>query len=252
MSMARPPRDIRLFDRAELAAFVEENAGTLLEDEALAVLANRHCGGRQCDLVAQVPRLVAFHSVRMRLVAHRATGRAHALKLLHYLRWNDLMRLSVEVTIPPPVRRAVEELMLVRAPELTRGERIASARSCSSALIRHFLADPDERIFASLLVNPRLREDDLVAAASSEKITPDQIRCLAADSKWSQRTPIRRAIAMNPRSPRAAAAEQLLYFSSRELQTIHDHPATPVYVRRCIERLGEHAASGGRRLRSGR
>jgi hypothetical protein len=240
------PRDIRLLERAELHAFVAENVRTLLEDEAVAVLANRHCSGRQCDLIAQVPRLVAFYSVRLRLVAHRGTGRAHALKLIHYLRWPDLMRLSIDMTVLPPVRRGIDALMLLRAPELTKGERIASARSCSGALIHHFLRDPDERIFASLLVNPRLREDDLVAAAASDRITPEQLRVLASAPKWSQRTPVRRAVAMNPRSPRAVAAAQLPHLSARELEAIHGHPATTVYVRRCIERLALHASSAAR------
>src|SRR3978361_968541 len=99
---------IRRFSSTELAAFVAANASSLLEDEALALLDNVHCTAAICGTLARNQRLTAFYSVRLRLVRHRATPLTHAVKLVHYLHWPDLLRLSVDVTVQAQVRRAID------------------------------------------------------------------------------------------------------------------------------------------------
>lgn len=228
---------LRSADRQELSRFVSENLPGLAEDEVLAVLENPYVTPQLIGRIAQVPRLTGFYAVRVRLVGHRQTPQAHAVRLVHYLHWFDLLRLSIDVHVPAPVRRAIDTQLLARVEKLTLGERISSARACSHALIKAFLYDTHPKVFESLLVNKRLREDDLVALATSERATPDQLRMLAEDSRWSYRYPIRRALVLNPRTPRASAASQLRYLSKTDLHRIHSNPATSVYVRRCIERL---------------
>jgi hypothetical protein len=230
-------RDIRSFRREELAAFVAENLKHLLEDEALAILDNPIVSVGILQMIAQTARLTAFYSVRLRLVAHRGTPQAHAIKLVHYLYWTDLIRLSIDVKVPAPVRRSIDNLLLLKVDKLSLGEKIASAKRCSAALIKVFVKDPDPRVLASLMVNQRVREEDLLLVAGSDRASPDQLRLLAADHKWSYRYAIRKALAMNPRTPRSVAASQLRFLSRRDLRTIHRHPATSVYLRRCIERL---------------
>lgn len=237
--------DIRSLGREALHDLVFESAAQLLEDEALAVLDNPQCSTRICEAIARIQRLTGFRSVRVKLVAHRAAPRAQALKLVHYLYWADLLRLSVDVTVPAAVRRAIEQQMLVRIAELTLGEKVAAARSCSGTIVRVMLEEPDERIFEALLINPRLREEDLVALASSETAPPAKLRLLAADRKWSRRLAIRRALAGNPATPRGIAAAQLPHLSSTDLARIYRHPATPAYVRLCIERLKRRRLSDG-------
>ena len=100
-----------------------------------------------------------------------------------------------------------------------------------------FLYDPHPRVFAALLVNQRLREDDLLALIASRRATPDQLRMIAEDIRWSYRYGVRKALVLNPDTPRAAAASQLKFLSRRDLRMIHANPQTSVYVRRCIERL---------------
>jgi hypothetical protein len=223
--------------RADLAAFVAENAAALAEDEVLAVLDNPYVSPQIIGRLAQVPRLTAFYAVRVRLVAHKQTPQAHAVKLVHYLYWFDLLRLSVDVHVPAPVRRAIDTQLLARVEKLTLGERISSARACSHALIKAFLFDTHPKVFESLLINKRLREDDLLALASSDRATAEQLLMLAQDAKWSYRYAIRKALVLNPRTPRAAAASQLRYLSRIDLRRIHSNPSTTVYVRRCIERI---------------
>ncbi|HUR83555.1 MAG TPA: hypothetical protein VM733_22555 [Thermoanaerobaculia bacterium] len=213
-------------------------AAMLHEDEALAILDNPFVTPQHIGRIAQTPRLTGFYAVRVRVVAHRQTPQAHAVKLVHYLYWFDLVRLSIDVQVPAPVRRAIDTLLVSRADKLSLGEKVSSARRCSPALIKVFLYDPHPLVFESLLVNKRLREDDLLALIASERATREQLLMIAADARWSYRYAIRKALVLNPSTPRAAAASQLRYLSQRDLRAIHANPETSVYLRRCIERLG--------------
>jgi hypothetical protein len=229
--------DIKSLGREELGAFVAENLGMLLEEEALAVIANVNVTPQILGKIAQTPRITGFHSVRVRLVAHRQTPQAHAVKLVHYLYWIDLLNLSVDVQVPAPVRRSVDTQLLARVEKLSLGERVTSARRCSQALVKVFLYDANPRVFEALLVNKRLREDDLLALIASHRATREQLRMIAEDMRWSHRYAVRKALVLNADTPRAAAASQLKYLSRRDLRSIHSNPNTSVYVRRCIERL---------------
>jgi hypothetical protein len=237
MTIVPSSRHIRSFARDALADFVAANIKTLTEEEALAVLGNAYVTPQICQTIAQSQRVTAFYSVRIRLVENRATPQAHAVKLVHYLHWPDMVRLSVDVRVPQPVRRAIETLLLLRVDKLSLGEKVASAKRCSSALIRVFLFDPDAKVFSALLLNQRVREDDLLLIAGSDRASAEKLQLIAGDRKWSSRYAVRKALVMNPHTPRSTAASQLRFLSNRDLHQIHRHPATSVYLRRCIERL---------------
>ena len=228
---------LKSFTRDKLADFLAENLAGLTEDEVLAVLENPHIAPKALAAIAQNQRFAAYYSVRVRLVAHRQTPQAYAIKFVHYLYWPDLVRLSVEVTVPAMVRRAIDTVLLMRVSKLALGERIASAKRCSPALIKVFLFDRDPKVFASLLLNQRLREDDLLLLVNSAEATSEQLTMIAADRKWSYRYAIRKALVLNLRTPRAVAASQLRWLSRRDLVSIHENPATSTYLRRVIERL---------------
>ena len=230
-------RAIRSLPRDPLRRLVAEAVTQFAEKEALAVLENVHCDAVICQKIVQVQRLVAFYSVRLRLVAHRSTPQAHAVKLVHHLFWPDLLRLSVDVTVSAPVRRAIDNQLALRVDKLSLGEKIASAKRCSPALIKILLFDPDPKVFAALLVNQRVREDDLVLVAGSDRSSAEKVRLLAEDGKWSTRYAVRKALVMNPLTPRSIAASMLRFLTARDLHQIRRNPSTSVYLQRCIERL---------------
>jgi hypothetical protein len=224
-------------NRDELDAFVAENLAHLVEDEALAILDNAYCSAKICSAIARNARLTGLYTIRLRLVEHRLTPQAHSTKLVHYLFWPDLVRLSVDVQVPPAVRRAIDTQLVNRASKLSLGERISAARRCSQALIEVLINDSDTRVFEALLVNQRLREEDLVALARSPDVRPDQLLLIGSDPKWSTRYPLRKALVTNPGTPRAVAAAQLRFLAARDLVAIYARPETSTYLRRCIERL---------------
>lgn len=235
----RTYHDLKGLAREELAQFVAENIRVMGEDEALAILENPYCTTPICQTVAQNQRLAGFYSVRLRLVTHRRTPVAHATKLVHYLYWPDLLRISTDVKVAAPVRRAIDTQLLIRLDKLTLGERISSARRCSQTLIKVLLFDPDPKVFAALLVNSRLREEDLLVLATSPKARPEQLVMIAEDPRWSHRYAIRKALVTNPLTPRSTAASQLRYLSQGDLRKIHGSTETSVYLRRCIERMNQ-------------
>jgi hypothetical protein len=145
--------------------------------------------------------------------------------------------LSLEVTVPAPVRRAIDTQLLLKLNKLTRGERIATARRCSHALVKEFLRDPDPRTFETVLSNQRVREDDILAVIASRQTTSEQLRMIADDQKWSYRYAVRKALVLNPATPRSAAASQLRFLTPKDRRQIHSNPSTSTYLRRCIERL---------------
>lgn len=230
-------REIESLSRETLAVYVAENLAHLFAEEALAVLENRLVTPQIIQQIARSARLTAFYSVRLRLVAHRQTPQAHAVKLVHYLYWFDLLRLSTDVKVLPTVRRTIDQILLTKVTKLTVGERVASARRCNLTLAKALMFDPDLSVFEALLMNSRLREEDLVSLASSPRAAPEQLRMLSDDRKWSHRYAIRKALVLNPLTPRAAAASQLRHLRRQDLHEIHGNPATSTYLRRCIERL---------------
>ena len=231
--------DLRSLNREDLTAFLENAGESLTEEEALAVMDNRFCSSQICLQIAQSTRLASFYSVRKKLVAHRSTPQGQALKYVHHLQWRDLLLYSTDMRIAPPVRRAVDVQMITRLPKLTLGERIASAKVCSRELIKKLLYDPDLKVFESVLINPRLSEEDLVAYIESGKAQGQNLAAIASHSKWAFRYPIRRSLAMNSATPRAVAASQLRYLQRDDLEALMRRPETSTYLRRCIERLAE-------------
>jgi hypothetical protein len=242
-----PGRNSGKRDREELAGFADRGVSALTEDDALSIIDHPFVTSAIIQKIAHDPRLSSFYAVRLKLVAHRKTPQMYAAKLVHYLHWPDLVRLSVDVMVPAPVRRAIDTQLLARVTELTLGQRIASARRCSQALIKHFVFDPDPKVFAALLVNQRVREDDLLALIASGRATREQLSLLANDIKWSFRYAIRRALVLNPTTPRAIAAAQLRHLTLADLRNLYHRPETSVYLRRCIERL--RAETVAKRLR---
>jgi hypothetical protein len=97
--------------------------------------------------------------------------------------------------------------------------------------------DADLRVFAALLSNARLREDDLVAFLQSDRANAEHVKLVAGHSKWGFRYAVRRALAFSAVSPRAIAASQLRYLRREDREAIYRHPATSIYIRRCIEAL---------------
>lgn|SRR5512140_140576 len=231
--------DIRAMPRPALAEFVDDSARRMGEEHALAVLDNRYCGPAECATIAQTTKLTAYYSVRAKLVAHRATPQAHAVKFIHFLFWGDLLRMSTDMKVAPPVRRAIDVQLTNRIAKLALGEKVAVSRRCTRELLKVLLFDPSPKVFESLLSNPRLRQDDLVQLINSDRVTIAQLTMIGNHHRWGAYYSIRRALVMNPDTPRAIAASQLRHLSPGDREQVLKLPTLSRYLRACIERLDE-------------
>jgi hypothetical protein len=234
--------EIRAMQQGELIMMVRSLGEFLGETETLEVLSHRFCTGEICQRIAQNQRLTTYHSVRVRLVIHRLTPRAFALKFVHHLYWADLLTISTDVKVHPAVRQVIDLLLIEKLHKLSSGEKIVTARSCSRQVIRFLFRDPDWKVFSALLHNSRLAESDLLAAIDGGACSPDQLRLVADNQKWSFRPSIRKALVANPKTPPAVAASQLRHFSRYDLRQLLQDPQTSTYLRRCAERLAGNLA----------
>src|SRR5262252_9940513 len=65
-----------------------------------------------------------FHVVRRALAAHPKTPRGDALALVGTLFWRDLAHLSADSRVHPAIRRAADQDLLRRLPEMAIAERV--------------------------------------------------------------------------------------------------------------------------------
>jgi hypothetical protein len=222
-------------NRDELVMFVSREIDRMNEKEAIAALDHPYCTARVCQLVAESERLKGYYAVILRLVTHRATQQQYAMRLVPFLYWNDLLKFSTSVRVPPPVRRAMDVQLLARMSKLAVGQKISTARVCSREVAKALLYDPETRVFAALLNNARIHEEDLVAYVGSQRSAAPQLNLLAQHNRWSCRYAIRKALVTNPVTPKGIVVLQLRYLTPDDLRTLYRDPATSVYVKRCIE-----------------
>lgn len=229
------PAELRKLNSSALSRLVDEGP-RLDEEQAIAIFANPHCSAEICTAIAQNSRLTSFYSVRARLVAHRATPLTYSLKFVRHLYWSDLLRMSVDVRIPAPVRRSMDQQLIGRLPKLTTGEKVTTAKSCSRELVGVLLFDPDPHVFEALLINPRLSEETLLRYINSDQALPRQLTIVGDDRKWRFRPAIREALLKSANTPKSVAASQIRHLTPSRLNVILEQEPLSVYLRTCIRR----------------
>jgi hypothetical protein len=215
----------------ELLALVRENARRLGVPEARQVLRNPHCTAEIAELLADQPRLISFYEVRRDLALHPRTPEPLALRHVPGLYWRDLMTLGIDMRVRPRVRKAADQQLSLRLPELALGEKINLARRCGTGVLSQLRHDPSPRVIAALLDNPRLTED-LLAPIVHKPSTPGPVLALvAADRRWGARPALQSALARNPGTPAATALRLLPLLRKPELRAVAQDPRTSEPVR---------------------
>lgn len=196
-------------DRPALAAFVRGNGARLGEAEVLRCLRHPYAGEEVVAAFLEVPGLFSSREVRKAVVLHPATPRSEALRLLEDLPWRDLVDVGREARAPAPVRYSANRRVLEKLPRLSIGEKVALARLADRPLVGALLDDGDDDVLAALLANPRLVEEDLTAWLLVRRPREAQLALLAGSERWMARNPVREAVLLSPRTPRAIALSLL-------------------------------------------
>ncbi|PYQ12163.1 MAG: hypothetical protein DMH00_06470 [Acidobacteria bacterium] len=181
--------------------------------------------------IASQKQWLALYEVKRGIVAHRNTSRALKLNLLHFLRWRDLARVLEDRLQPPPVRRAAETLLRKRVEEMSVGEKIALARIAAPGIFSALTTDLHPDVIGTLLTNPRLTEEEVVAVCAEERASPAALLAVGTSSRWSAHQPVRMSLLRNPRTPAKVCLGFLDSLPAADLKEVIAASTTPRLVR---------------------
>jgi hypothetical protein len=185
-----------------------------------------------CDRAAR-----KFHAVRRALAAHPKTPRTEALALVATLYWRDLAHLSADVRVHPAIRRAADQDLLRRVPEMAVAEKVDLARNVGRGTLLALRLDPDPRVLASVLENRFTIEADVIQAAVQRSATPEALGLIAAHPRWGARPGVRSAVLRSPGLPDPLALTLLTRASLEDLRGIRDSPRRSALLKACAERV---------------
>lgn len=211
---------LREAGRDELERLLGQHLAEVGSSQALQALANPFITQEGIARLLDETRLLSDSSVREALVRHPRTPRTAALSMVHSLYWRQLVSIGRDTSVHPVVRRAAENAVRSRLPGLASGERMAIARLAGGRLLQIMAADPDARVIAALLDNPRLREQDLTPILTEGRGHTDSLQQIASHRRWSNRPTIRRALCLNSRTPALTALTLLPSLSKGDLEAV--------------------------------
>lgn len=232
-------RRMREAGSEELLALLKEHSTRLDPPAVRAVLRNPFVTAEAMDVLAQ-PRLLSFYEVRRDLAMHPRTPEMLAHQLVQGLYWRDLVALGLDTRLKPRLRRTADQLLGVRLPELSVGEKMSVARRASPGLLSHLRHDPSPRVIGAMLDNPRLTEDILAPVAHGAATPGPVLAAIASDRRWGARYGLQVAICRNPGAPLATTLRLLPLLRKTELKAVASDPRLNEAVRqRARVLLGE-------------
>lgn len=210
----------------------------LAEEHVLEVLRNPGVPAALLQRIGLEARWTRSYSVKLGLVNHPSTPSGVGLHLVGFLFWRDLARVTDNFRLPPPLRRAAENLLKERVQDLALGERMALARIAGRALIMVLRNEPSDMVIGALLTNSRLTEEDLLLLCNSST-SPKVLTLVGQSERWRSRLQVRLALARNRRTPVALAVSLLPGLREEDLKDLCQLRELPQALRAAATRLIE-------------
>lgn len=170
--------------------------------------------------VAAMPPWSERPRILARVVLNPRAPRALSLRLVGALYWRDLAEVAATYRVSAAVRARAESLLRDGLADMRLGDRVTLARLATPALLPALLADPERRVTESALLNPRLREEDLVVALRREDVRPSLVEAAVASSRWAPNYAVRLALVLQPRTPLPLALQQISSLVPRDLRRV--------------------------------
>jgi hypothetical protein len=207
---------------------------------------------RFLELVAATPPW----SERPRLLGGVAlnpkTPRVLALRLLPSLFWRDLADVAASPRLPRGLRSRAEAILQEQLSDMRLGEKITLAKIATSPALVRLLGEGEPKIAQACLINPRLREEELVTAIRQDTAPRALLEAAAASSRWGDHYAVRLALVLQPRTPLGVALAQITSLLDRDLERVGAATGLRPLVQAAALRLAESERSRGRNpLRSG-
>jgi hypothetical protein len=163
----------------------------LTEELALSLLQRRDLPAAVVEALGKNVAVSRLRTVRWALLTHQRAPRHISLPLLRHLYPFELMKLAVVPQLAADLKRGAEEALIAKSASLSSGERLALAKQGSSALAAALLLDPEQRIMAAALQNPRLTEEGVVRGLVHPESSPHLAPAVCHDAKWRVRHEVR-------------------------------------------------------------
>jgi hypothetical protein len=182
------------------------------------------------------PRVLA------RVVLNPRAPRSLSLRLVSALYWRDLAEVAATLRVPAAVRSRAESLLMDGLFEMRLGDRITLARLATPALLPALLAATERRVTESALLNPRLREEDLVTALRREDVTLALIEAAVGSPRWASSYAVRLALVLQARTPLPLALHQIRSLVPRDLRRVADETRLRPLVRAAAQAVLDRQA----------
>jgi len=211
----------------------------ILEGDALALLEIRDLPPGVLDALAGNREVMKRRKVQIALACHPQTPRHVSLPLVRHLYTFELLRIAMLPSVASDLKVTVEDAVISRLETITSGERMVLARQGTTRLAAALLKDPDARVMAVALTNPRMTEAALIKSVTSAKVSAKLVQALCSHPKWSVRRELQMALLRNENTPLAKAiqfAQQLPIASVKEVLQVSKLPEN---VRKYLTELVE-------------
>jgi hypothetical protein len=164
-----------------------------------------------------------------------------SLRLVSTLYWRDLADVAATPRVPAAVRSRAESILRDGLPDMRLGDRVTLARLATPALLPPLLADGERQVAESTLVNPRLREEDLVAALRKDDVSAALVEAVVVSSRWAANYAVRLTLVLQPRTPLPIALQQISALVPRDLRRVAGEAALRPLVRAAAREVLEAA-----------
>lgn len=227
-----------------LAQVKESLARHAPDDTVLLALLRRALPVRFLEHVGTTPPWCDKANVLGKLVLNPRTPRALSLRLIPSLFWRDLAEIAVSPALPGAVRIRAESRLAEMLPDMRLGERVTVAKVATSPVLRALLADSDPKVAEACLLNPRLREEDLLTSLRQDTVPLALIEAVAGSSKWKEQYAVRLALALQPRTPLPLGLLQISSLVKRDLLRVAQTPGLRPLLQAAARRVAETLAGG--------
>ena len=181
--------------------------------------------------------------VLARVVLSPKAPQALSLRLVAGLYWRDLAEVAATPRVPAAVRSRAESLLRDGLADMRLGDRVTLARLATPALLPPLLADSERQVTESALLNPRLREEDLVAALRRDDTRAVLVESTVSSSRWAGNYAVRLTLVLQPRTPLAVALHQISSLVPRDLRRVAGEASLRPLVRAAAQEVLTRAES---------
>jgi hypothetical protein len=194
------------------------------DDSVLVALLRRAVPVKLLERLASDPPWCDRPLVLGAVVRNPRVPRGLGLKLIPALFWRDLAEVAANAWTQGALRVRAEALLKEGFEDMRLGDRVALARMATPAVIALLLQQSDPRILEAVLLNPRLKEEDLLRQLRSETVSATLLDEVARAPRWKDQYGVRLGLVLQPKTPLALALSQVSGLVPRDLQRVAQTP----------------------------